>query len=140
LISGPSVCEISFFVFWKNTVRRINTVKRLSRVLTVILLFAFVVNGVGCSKLFAPSDEDVLKAINESGLLKSDGFTVTAPIVILEKGKKKEDGGWPVTVRLKLSVKMANGQTKDLETKPSFRIYKSKDSAGKTIWTAKLGS
>ena len=113
--------------------------KNVVRVLTTVMLLALVINGAGCSKFFGPSNEEALKAINDSGLLKGDGFTVTAPIEILVKGKRLADGSWPVTIKLKLSVKMINGTTKDIETKPIFRIYKTKDSAGKTIWTAKLG-
>ena len=110
------------------------------RVLFIVMLIAaFALNGAGCSKFFGPSDEEVIKAINDSGRLNSSGFTVIAPIVVLEKGNRLDDGGWPVTVRLKLSVKMPDDKTNEVETKTNFRIYKSKDGTGKTVWTAKLG-
>ncbi len=105
----------------------------------IVVLIAFAINGAGCSKFFGPSNDEVIKAINDSGRLKGNAFTVTAPIEVVEKGSRKDDGGWPVTVKLKLSVKMGNGQIRQLETKTNFRIYKSEDSTGKTVWTAKLG-
>ena len=104
----------------------------------VFLLFALVLNGAGCSRFFGPSDAEILKAIDDSGLLKGGGFTVTAPVVILEKGKKDANGVWPVKVKLSLSVAMANGQTKQMETTPTFKIFKAKDSQGKSIWKASL--
>ncbi len=105
----------------------------------VVALFviALALNATGCSKLFGPSDEEVINAINDSGILKSSGFTVTPPIVILEKGKE-QNGYWPVKVKLKLTVTMANGQTKQMETTPTFKITKSQDSTGKTVWKAAL--
>jgi hypothetical protein len=114
-------------------------VKNVMKSLMIVMLIAFAINGAGCSRLFGPSDEEAIKAINDSGRLNSTGFTVIAPIEIVEKGGRLDDGGWPVTVKLKLSVKTTDGQTKELVTKSNFRIYKSKDSTGKTVWTAKLG-
>ena len=104
----------------------------------VFLLFALVLSGAGCSRFFGPSDAEILKAIDDSGLLKGEGFTVTAPAVILEKGKKDANGVWPVKVKLKLTTTMINGQTKQLETTPIFKIFKVKDAQGKSIWKASL--
>lgn len=54
----------------------------------LLVLIAFSLQGAGCANCFGPSDEEVIKAINDSGLLKEGSFTVTAPIVVLEKGKQ----------------------------------------------------
>ena len=115
-------------------------VKYFIKIILLLLLIAFVVNGAGCTRLFGPSDEEVIKAINDSGLLKNESFTVAAPIVVLEKGKQGKDGSWPVKVKLTLDLKMGNGQTSTRVTTPVFSIKKSKDSAGKTVWTATVGS
>lgn len=116
--------------------RRRNEVKK--EVISVLCLIVFVFNLLACS-VSGPSDENIVKALDDSGLLKSDNFSVTAPIVILEKGKKEKDGSWPVEVKLTLTM-IKSGQSKTIETTPTFRIYTSKDSTGKTIWTAKLGA
>ena len=113
--------------------------RREFKLFAVLLLFAFAINGAACSRLFGPSDKEVIQAINDSGLVKSESFTLTAPIEIVEKGAKGPDGSWPVTVKLTLNTKMINGSTKQLVTTPTFRIYKTKDASGKTVWAARLG-
>ena len=105
----------------------------------ILLVIALAINGAACSRLFGPSNEDVLKAINDSGLTKSGGFTVTGPIQILEKGKREPDGAWPVKVSLTLTVTSADGKTKELTTTPTFKIFQNKNSDGKTVWAARLG-
>ncbi len=122
----------------ENPRERRRAVKYSIKVILALLVVALAFNAIGCSRFFGPSDEEVLKAIEDSGLLKSGGFTVTSPIVIVEKGKREQDGAWPVKVRLKLSVTMANGQTKQMETSPQFSTINAKDSTGKTIWKASL--
>ena len=102
------------------------------------LLFALVLNGPGCWQLFGPSDEEILKAINDSDFIKSGGFTVTAPVVILEKGKKDANGFLPVKVKLSLSIPMDNGEAKKIEPTPIFKMMKAKDTQGKSIWKASL--
>ncbi len=102
------------------------------------MMFILVLNGAGCSRFFGPSDAEILKAINDSGFLKSGGFSVTEPIVILEKGKKDAGGFWPVKVKLSLKVNLVNGQTKQMVTTPTFKIVKEQDSQGKTVWKASL--
>lgn len=62
------------------------------KVLSALLLLALVFNAAGCSKLFGPSNDDILKAINDSGTLKSSDFTATSPITVVEKGEKRADG------------------------------------------------
>ena len=111
----------------------------LNKVFGVLLLLVLTINGAACSRLFGPSDKDAIQAINDSGLVKSQSFTLTAPIEIVKKGAKGPDGSWPVTVKLTLDTKMINGETKQLVTTPTFRIFKTKDASGKTVWTARLG-
>jgi hypothetical protein len=109
------------------------------KIILVLLLIAVTFQVTGCTSLFGPSDEEVIKAINDSGILKDGGFTVAAPIVVLEKGKQGKDGSWPVKIKLTLTLTMDTGQTSTRVTTPLFRIHKSKDSAGKTVWTAIVG-
>jgi hypothetical protein len=103
--------------------------------LVVVLAFSVM----GCSRTApptGPTDAEALKAIEDSGRLKSRGFTVIPPIVVVEKGKMTQDGAWPVRVKIKLSAVMPNGKTKQMETSPIFRIIGSKDSSGKIVWKA----
>ncbi len=104
-----------------------------------LLLIAAIFQVAGCTNLFGPSNEEVIKAINDSGLLKDGGFTITAPLKIVEKGKRAQDGSWPVKVKVTMNMVMPNGQTATRVTTPIFRIHKSKDSAGNTVWTATAG-
>jgi hypothetical protein len=111
------------------------------KVLLALLLLALVFNAAGCSKLFAPSNDDILKAINDSETFKSSGFTVTSPIAIVEKEGKRDDGSWPVKVRFKLSfmyTKDGVATPRESETTTTVYISKSKDASGKTVWVAKL--
>jgi hypothetical protein len=110
----------------------------------VFLLFVvFGFNLSGCSKLFGPSDQDVIKAINESEFFKGgvDGQTLQLPIVILEKGGRNTDGTWLVKVK----VTFTYYENKDKISAPMnktlvYKMYKDKDSTGHTIWKAKLRS
>ena len=109
--------------------------------LFALLLLAMVFNAAGCSKLFEPSNDDILKAINDSGTFKSSGYAVTSPITIVEKEKKRADGSWPVKVRFKLSFMYTKeGVTEPRESETTTTVYlsKSKDASGKTVWVAKL--
>ncbi len=117
-----------------------NSIKIASPVLLLVML---VFNVFGCSRFSSePSDEDIIRAINESGLNKASGFTVTSPIVIVEKGKRQEDGSWPVKVKFKVRfILTKDGSSREVEseTSPSYRIYKTKGSTGKSVWAARLG-
>jgi hypothetical protein len=126
------------WILYGKTGKRRKLVKYGRNVILVLLVLALAFNVMGCSRLIGPSDEEVIKAIEDSGLLKSGGFTVTPPIVIVEKGKREQDGAWPVKVRLKLTVKMTNGQTKHMDTTSQLRIFKDKDLTGKTVWKASM--
>lgn len=89
------------------------------------------------------SDEEIIKAIDDSGVMKrEDGsLTVIPPVRIAEKGKQNKDGSWPVKVKFTLKYKMKNGKTTPpTETTTSFRIFTVKDSTGKTVLKAQLGT
>jgi len=100
-------------------------------------------SGKGSGKAQAqPSDEDIVKAIDDSGIMKrEDGsLTVIPPVKVVEKGKQDKDGSWPVKVKFTLTYKMKGGKsTPPTETTTSFRISGEKDNAGKTVWKAQLG-
>ncbi len=117
--------------------------KNSIKIFMTLFMAMVVLNSAGCSKMFGPSDEDVLKAINDSGILKHPGFTATTPVTVLEKGGKRADGAYPVKVKFMVSFTMVKdgvSTPKEMEVQPTFLILKSKDSTGKTVWTAKLGS
>jgi hypothetical protein len=118
--------------------------KNRMKVFSALLMLSMAILSLGgCSKLFGPSDEEVIKSINDSGLFSGgvEKFTLKAPIVILEKGLFSRDGAWPVKVKLTYSYTMAGGrETEPKEKIQLFRISKSKDSSGKTVWKATAGS
>ena len=90
-----------------------------------------------------PSDEDIIKAIDDSGIMKrEDGsLTVIPPVKVVQKGKQYKDGSWPVKVKFTLQYKMKDGKTTPpTETTTSFRISETKDSAGKSVLKAQLGT
>lgn len=116
--------------------------KRSMKVLSALLFMALVFNAAGCSRLFGPSNDDALKAINDSGLLTSPGFTVKSPVTILEKGAKKADGSWPVKVKFTIAFVLTKdgvSTPQEKETTTTFSIFKSKDASGKAVWAARLG-
>lgn len=90
-----------------------------------------------------PSDEVIIKAIDDSGIMKrGDGsFTVVPPVKVVEKGQRNKSGAWPVKVRFTLKYKMKDGRiSPPTETTSLFSISEAKDSAGKPVWKAQLGS
>jgi hypothetical protein len=96
-----------------------------------------------CTSNAQPTDEDIIKAIDASGTLsRADGsMSVIPPIVIVEKGKRNKDGSWPVKIKVTITYRMPDGQTSPpAQTITSFRIFRGKDNAGKSVWMAKLGS
>ena len=99
-------------------------------------------SGKGAGKAQAqPSDEDIIKAIDDSGIMKrEDGsLTVVPPVKVVQKGKQDKDGSWPVKVKFTLKYKMKNGRTTPpAETTTSFRIFAVKDNAGNTVLKAQL--
>ncbi len=116
--------------------------KRSMNVFSLALALVIVLSAGGCSQFFGPSNEEALKAINDSGLLKSSGFTVTSPVTILEKGKKRPDGTWPFKVKLTVSYVSNKGGVstpREMETTPTFLVFQAKDASGKSVWSARLG-
>jgi hypothetical protein len=117
----------------------------MKRKVTCYLIFLLItmsaLNLTGCSKLVGPSDQDVIQAVNESGLFKGGfgGLTLTSPIVMLEKGKRTEEGYWPVKAKLQITYYLNKDQVSAPEEKiVVFHLYKEKDSSGQTVWKAKL--
>jgi hypothetical protein len=111
------------------------------KVFSALLLFTLcMLTASGCSYFFRPSDEEVVKAITDTGLFSggAEKFTLQSPIEILEKGIRNSDGSWPVKVKMTVSFAMADGrEVKPMEKTSVFKLYKSKDNSGKTVWTAK---
>ena len=113
--------------------------KNVSSYLLFLLLMVIAFNVSGCSKLFGPSDEDVIKAISESGALKD--LNLQSPIVVLEKGGRDKDGSWPVKIKIKFTYEMMNKQmSAPVEKTPVYKLVKSKDDKGNTVWKVKFGS
>jgi len=108
----------------------------------LLLLSALMVIGTGCSSFSRPSDEDVIKAINDSSILKGDNFTITSPLVIVERGNSQNtDGSWTYRVKMTMTMTLPNGKISGpRENAPYFRISKEKEGSGKSVWKARLGS
>jgi hypothetical protein len=118
-----------------------SSMKYLSKIGTILALVALVAGVGGCSRFFGPSDQEILKAINASEKLKQTIFTVSSPIVIVDKGKRNPDGSWPVRVKMKITYtrhKDTDTWPAEQEIDPTFKIYKMKDDKGNTIWKAEL--
>jgi hypothetical protein len=111
---------------------------------TVVYLLLFVLGltvTISCSRFLRPSNEEALKAIDDSGLLKGDGFKVLSPLTIVEWGTRTKDGAWPVKVKMTITMRMPNGQMSEpKENTALFRIFKANDSAGHIAWKAAMGS
>jgi hypothetical protein len=117
-----------------------NRVKGILAVLT-LLLFAFI--WPGCTSNAQPSDEDIIKAIDDSGIMKrTDGsLTVVPPVIVAERGKQNKDGSWPVKITFTLTFKSKDGRNSPpTQTTTSFKVFRAKDNAGKKVWQAQLGS
>ncbi len=114
---------------------------RITTISIALLSILFLVLAVGCTTAARPSDAEVLKAIDDSGLLKGGSFTVTSPLTIVERGERKDDGSWPVKVKMTLTIKMEKGKiVGPKENTAMFRIYKGKNTSGGSVWMAALGS
>jgi hypothetical protein len=113
------------------------------KLMTFSLLFLLAVtamNAVGCSRLFRPSDEEVIKAINDSNILKSEAFTITSPLTVVERSSQNEDGSWTFRVKMTMTMRMLNGTVSGpKENITYFRVFKTKDGSGKKAWKARLG-
>ncbi len=114
---------------------RAKTIYYVAFLLLIVAVFSFS----GCSKLFGPSDAEVIKAINESGALKD--LTMQAPIVVLKKDGPNKDGSWTVQVKAIFSYEIGNKQmSAPVEKTPVYNLVKSKDDKGHTVWKVKFGS
>jgi len=112
-------------------------------VLLTLLLSAFIGSGVCSGSEPKPSDEEIIQAIDASGIMKRpDGsFTVVPPATVVQRGKRNKDGSWPVKVKFSVTYKTKDGKiSPPAETTTSFRIFRAKDDAGKSIWRAHLGT
>lgn len=90
-----------------------------------------------------PSDEEIIKAIDDSGLMKrADGsIAIVPPVMVVEKSPRNKSGSWPVKVKFTLQYKMKDGKfSQPSETTSSFGIFEEKDDLGKFVWKARLGS
>lgn len=107
----------------------------------VLFLTTLILSSAGCSRFSQPSDAVVIKAIEDSGILKGKTFTITSPLVHLDRGVQNKDGSWPVSVKMTMIIQMPDGKISEpKENTTMFRIFKSKDSAGHAVWKAALGS
>jgi hypothetical protein len=117
--------------------------KMMIKVLSgLLLLLMIALNVSGCSRLLGPSDEEAIKAINDTGLFSGgvEKFTLKSPVVIVDKSMFSSNGAWTVKVKLTYTYQMAGGQeTKPIEKIQTFRISKSKDSSGNMVWKATSG-
>lgn len=116
---------------------------RINGVFTIVMLLLFAFIWSGCTDNSQPADEDVIKAIDASGIMKrADGsITVLPPIIVAQRGERNKDGAWPVKVRFTLTYKMNDGRNSPpTETTTSFKIFRAKDNSGKSAWKAQLGS
>jgi hypothetical protein len=103
------------------------------------LVTVLIIIASGCSRFSSPSDEEVLKAIEDSGILTSGSFSVTAPPVIVNKGVRDKDGYWPVSVKMTMIMQRPDGsKTEPRETTTTIKIRKVKDTTGKSVWKAIL--
>jgi hypothetical protein len=103
----------------------------------ILLIMVSALSFLGCSKLFGPSDAEVIKAINESGVFKD--LTLQSPIVVLEKGGRNKDGAWPVKVKVIFTYEIKNKQiSAQVEKTPVYNLYKAKDSTGHSVWKIKF--
>jgi hypothetical protein len=113
---------------------------RVAVVSLLILVTALIVSTAGCSKFSRPSDAEIIKAIDDSGILKGKNFTVIPPLEIVERRDQNKDGSWTVRVKMTITMQFINGKTSEPVANDTYvRIFKAKDSAGHTVWMAKLG-
>jgi hypothetical protein len=106
----------------------------------LFLLAVMTIHSVGCSYVSRPSDEEVIKAIDDSGVLKSESFTITSPLTVVERSSQNKDGSWTFRVKMIMTMRLSNGTVSEpKENSTYFRIFKAKDGSGKNVWKARLG-
>lgn len=113
------------------------------KTMTFSLLFfltMMTMNAISCSYFSRPADEEVLKAINDSGVLTSKAFTITSPLTVVERKGPNKDGSWTFRVKMTMTMLLPNGTTsKPKDNITYFRIFMAKDGSGKNVWKAQLG-
>ena len=122
-------------------------INRIMVLFALMLSGAFVFTVHGCSggsttSDTAPSDEEVLKAINNTGLFSGgvEKLLLKSPIEVMERGGRNSDGSWSTKVRI-IYVSTAGGrESAPMEKMSMFRIYRSKNSSGATVWRAVVSS
>ena len=105
----------------------------------LLLGTVLMLNLSGCSMISGPSDEEVVKAVTDTGLFSGgeEKFTLKSPMVVVHKAMFSSNGAWEVKVKLHYTFMMAGGrETKPVEKVQSFRISQVKDGAGNTVWKA----
>jgi len=105
----------------------------------LLVIVVLVLNAAGCYQLFGPSDEEVIKAIYDTGFFSGgvEKYSLKSAIKIIEKGPRNSDGSWRIKIKATVTFTMTGGrETSPKERTSVFRIYKSKDSSGKTVWKA----
>ena len=78
----------------------------------LLLGVALMLNVSGCSMLSGPSDEDVVRAVTDTGLFSGteEKFALKSPIVVVDKALFSRKGAWEVKVKLHYSFMMAGGR------------------------------
>ena len=112
---------------------------RMKYISLFLLIIVYAFSSAGCANLSGPTDEDVIKAIKDSGRFAGGfgGLTLQAPIVVLEKGSRTKDGFWPVKAKVVFTYYVSKEKASAPEEKTlDLKMYKAKDRAGKTIWKA----
>jgi hypothetical protein len=105
-------------------------------ILTILIIIVS-----GCSLFSGPTDAEALQAIEDSGILKSDSFSVMSPPVVVNKGRRDKDGYWPVRVKMTMIMQKPDGsKTEPKETTTTFKMRKVKDAAGRSVWKARLAA
>jgi hypothetical protein len=114
--------------------------KNVLKLFSVFLLLAVCMVSVsGCARLFGPSDEEVIKAVSESGYFNggATGMTLQPPVVVLEKNSRNSDGSWPVKVKVTFTFHVNAEQMSTPKVNTLiFNMHKEKDNAGQTVWKA----
>lgn len=114
--------------------------KRCTTALILLLLLTVtLIAAAGCSRFLRPTDAEALQAIEASGALKGPGFTVTSPLEIVDRGSRDDYGFWHYKVKMTLIMrKLDGGMSEPKQNTVTFKISRSKDSTGNTVWTATL--
>lgn len=113
--------------------------RTVSIVSMLIVLAVLLAATAGCSRFLRPTDEEVLKAIDDSRLLKGQSFTITSPLLIVDRGSRDQYGFWRYKITMTLVMQSANGQMSEPKNNTiTFKISRSKDSAGNVLWTASI--